>query len=62
MTRIIHSYLIMTCVSNSYIIYGLCLLQMKELQTLHNLKKLFVQDLQNRVKKVQIQAQNNTLV
>ena len=24
----------------------------KELQTLHNLRKLFVQDLQNRVKKV----------
>ena len=26
--------------------------QAKELQTLHNLRKLFVQDLQNRVKKV----------
>ena len=31
----------------------LSLLQAKELQTLHNLRKLFVQDLQARVKKVQ---------
>lgn len=30
-----------------------CLFQAKELQTLHNLRKLFVQDLQARVKKVQ---------
>ena len=27
----------------------------KELQTLHNLRKLFVQDLQNRVKKVSLE-------
>lgn len=37
------------------------LLQAKELQTLHNLRRLFVQDLTTRVKKVNAQAVGETL-
>lgn len=38
-----------------FIIVFLSLLKAKELQTLHNLRKLFVQDLATRVKKVKWQ-------
>lgn len=47
-------YILVICAFFKKIMFWFFLLQARELQTLHNLRKLFVQDLTTRVKKVKL--------